>query len=501
LSIDAQVLHPTAGYQWDWKWEIGDQSVADFVSNVSHLASSQKLIRTGANVSDKNTYAKASVDMSNYQSGNCTNNCNTYFAGNNLFKTAPIYVFVCQNPWPPIESDGSWYPWHDNCNGVSNCDNYNYDFYYCRDAGGPGTADDLPAILSDSARIFGKSALKICSNDKKVCTSDSDCTNGGFCLWSLLKESYFFREEAPGVGSLNAVSDTGNSGEVKVDWQSQKTIASEVTSYKIYYSQTSGQEISKEVPVSGNCAAQADIYLCSATVNGLVNGKQYTFRVTALNANKVESPVSNSLTATPSDQKIPDAPQNLRVSANTAVNRLTLAWDAGASDIAYYKIYRGVLSGKYGESSIKTDGPVTTLTINISNLTAGSQYFALGAVSSAGQESGKSNEVSLVVPGAPQNVKLDNTLSPATKQIRLLWDSGVSGMSYYKLFHGRASRNYDTAFVQTSGPVSSITINVSALADGMHFYALSGVSGTGQEGAYSNEIQVSCAAGQCVLAQ
>ncbi len=60
-------------------------------------------------------------------------------------------VFLCENPWPSIDD----WPWGDNggnCTTVSlggTCQDTNFELYYCRDAGGPGPMDDLPAISDD----------------------------------------------------------------------------------------------------------------------------------------------------------------------------------------------------------------------------------------------------------------------------------------------------------------------------------------------------------------
>jgi hypothetical protein len=74
----------------------------------------------------------------------------------------------------------------------------------------------------------------------------------------------------------------------------------------------------------------------------------------------------------------------------------TLAWDANTeSDLAGYKIYYGNGSHVYGSPVIL--GKVTTYTIT--NLPAGTYYFAVTAYNTAGLESGYSNEVSTTISG------------------------------------------------------------------------------------------------------
>lgn len=74
-----------------------------------------------------------------------------------------VYVtnFICENPWPAVNN----WPWIDDaslnpnsiCNtpGCSNVDTH-FQIMYCRDAGGPGPADDLP-LLNNPPLIPGQS--------------------------------------------------------------------------------------------------------------------------------------------------------------------------------------------------------------------------------------------------------------------------------------------------------------------------------------------------------
>lgn len=75
---------------------------------------------------------------------------------------------------------------------------------------------------------------------------------------------------------------------------------------------------------------------------------------------------------------------------------MTLAWDANSeSDLASYRIYRSTTPGVYG-------APVATVLAGIvsyqmGGLQAGTYYFTVTAVDSAGNESPRSNEISRVV--------------------------------------------------------------------------------------------------------
>ena len=77
---------------------------------------------------------------------------------------------------------------------------------------------------------------------------------------------------------------------------------------------------------------------------------------------------------------------------------VTLTWDPGTSpEVAGYHLYYGAASGNYTNSIVM--GNATTVTV--SRLSSGVTYFfAVTAIGADGQESGFSDEISLV-PGLP----------------------------------------------------------------------------------------------------
>ena len=172
-SVVGQPIVPFANvYDWRWDWTIDDQAVVKF-KNGSSDANSTSQTLVAQNVKDDNTLVRAkatiTADTANQQKS----------AGKEISGAAQAYVMLCANPWPAYKTDAGgnliWQPWRDtsgNCSVAGgSCHNTNFELYYCRDAGGPGTADDLPAILSDTAVIRPDAAQQ-----------------------NILKEFYFFRE-------------------------------------------------------------------------------------------------------------------------------------------------------------------------------------------------------------------------------------------------------------------------------------------------------------------
>lgn len=193
LSSSGQILQPVNGYDWHFIWTIDNPDVLNFtaVSNLNTTEENRRLISVMSGVSDNQTNINAKVIM---------NPANTIsMIGHEKIGTITARVFVCSNPWPALNNADLWFPARDTSScTIPNeaCPTYNYEFYYCRDAGDPNTtADDLPAI-SDTNDIIsiGQTARRICSNNRnRECSTDADCP-GAYCIWEILKESYFFRQ-------------------------------------------------------------------------------------------------------------------------------------------------------------------------------------------------------------------------------------------------------------------------------------------------------------------
>jgi hypothetical protein len=76
---------------------------------------------------------------------------------------------------------------------------------------------------------------------------------------------------------------------------------------------------------------------------------------------------------------------------------VSLAWDASASpDVTGYKVYVGTASRTYGAPI--SVGNQTSYTVT--NLSAGTYYFAVTAVNANGDESDYSNEVTTTISGS-----------------------------------------------------------------------------------------------------
>lgn len=389
-SSDNQLLQPVSGYSWKWDWKIEDGSVAQKVS-ITGLASNQILVRSVAGVTDKSTKIIGSVNMDGIN--------NATFEGRGIDNYSNVYVFMCANPWP-MEIGGIWNPWVDKCldsngNPISGCLNYNYKFYYCRDAGAPGTADDLPAV-TDPALILGSSGNMVCSNSGLSCSKDSDCINGGACIWNILKESYFFREAVPQAGEIWEIKSTGAGGQIAIKWYSPINKEATTTAFKIYYGLVSGKASSyvKSLTLTeASCVSGTDKMNCSYSINGLTDSEKYYFKVSALTDKKAESPLSGSKEVIPTDTTAPVKPTGLI--ATTTNDQLKISWIANSDDALYYRLFHGLFSGKKAADSVDSANNATSLIFDKASYRSGDHFFYLAAIDKSGNVSVTSDEIKI----------------------------------------------------------------------------------------------------------
>lgn len=395
-SSSNQLLNPVSGYNWNWSWKVTNKNVADFSSEPVGLPGNRRLVVANSTVTDGQTQITATIDMSAYRSG-CGANCNKFFIGDSVYKSSDVYVFSCANPWPAVRPDGTWYPWQDssgNCSGSGACDNFNYKFYYCRDAGQPGTFDDLPVINYSPVSLTGN---LVCSSDKTPCSAPgSACSGGGVCIWEILKESYFFRDAILSGVEITSLTDTKKGGEAEVKWQST---AEGVGSYKIYYLKSGGGEmLSKEVkPIGpgGVCGSDSSgrNFICSTKIAGLIDDQAYVFKISVLSSSRTESAFSNEKTIKTSDTIAPAAPTGIIVSTSTTA--IKFSWNKNSEDGVFYRLYFGINPGQYAES-VDTNPNVNEITLLKSKLSGNSYYIAVSAIDKNKNEGAKSKEIHLI---------------------------------------------------------------------------------------------------------
>ncbi|MDD4332973.1 MAG: hypothetical protein PHT51_02570 [Patescibacteria group bacterium] len=361
LSSDDQVLNPVLGaYDWTWTWKI-DKTDVLATTSVFAANSNKQLIQAQNDIVDDFSWIHATASTSGIATTTKTGD-------------TQAFVFVCENPWPPIiTSVHSWSPWEDqegNCQpGATDCKDTNYKLYYCRDAGGEGTADDLPAIQSNAAVIQGARTTTCVygANVGKACKSNADC-GGGLCQ-TVLKESYFFRSALPVVSdivlSAGADSETLHSNisegnKVNLNWSAINIPSGETfKTYKVYYGLSNRKYFDFIATTNTNY-----------TIENLDNGKIYYFAVTAIYVSGAESAYSNEVLAVPWDTQGPTSP--IVTNARAGNGKADIVWKDMSSngDASRFRIFYKAEQNcnstvNFGTSVVasKSNGNIATTTI------------------------------------------------------------------------------------------------------------------------------------------
>lgn len=374
LSTDNQILVPVSGYAWNWIWNVVDTSVARINPNIFDTDEPNQLVEADPGASDKATKLKAKINLT--QDSYSTK-------GHGEIGDADIRVFICENPWPPIRSNGTWYPWLDtntNCIPTTGlCLDTNYAIYYCRDQGKFGTQDDLPAILSEAV------------------------TRGA--NQDLLKESYFFREETPDIEDAALIAAAIQEGEaVEFSWSEifDPLGVDIVDRYKLYWATDSGVPYSEYIEVDvGNAP-----YVSGNSwfrLEGLDNNTTYYFSVTAIYETGGESDYSNEVEVLVDDVVPPPHPIALAAILTNATTTISVSWQfnfqVADNDTAGYRLYYGHDSRQYGYRAPASDDSLilgNTESFIIGNQ-KGTYYITVTGVDEEGNESPTSSSPEIIM--------------------------------------------------------------------------------------------------------
>ncbi len=404
-SYDHQEIQGVPGYDWDWDLEISLNDTILSTSTPVGLGSNQLFVAVNDNVRDDIAEIKATINMDAYSESN------SFFGGDDASNTSDIYVFICRNPWPSIEADGSWEPFEYD---------YNSKFYYCRDFGSSAYVDDLPAVIDEPVEPVN--LQKVCSLSGKLCDDNSECLpaedHGGVCISRIIRESYFFRQQGPNAGEItDAVNNASaiSGGEVILEWTGvskyiyDDTAGQFIGKNRIYYGKKgSGSmdyfDLSTSTLFSFCPTKDASNYECFYTIKDLDNNETYVFRMSAISQSNIETMFKNEMEVMPQDVVKPAAPDNCTINYSQGASDLTITCSflaGNENDIHFLRFYHGLSSGQYGQSF---DGQVgsysVTLPTNIFNNNT-THYFAVSSVDKAGNESlNKSSVINVEIKDA-----------------------------------------------------------------------------------------------------
>lgn len=159
---------------------------------------------------------------------------------------------------------------------------------------------------------------------------------------------------------------------------------------------------------------------------------------------------------------------------------ITLSWQANTeADLAGYKLYQSTTSGQYA-APVVTVGPVTTQKLTIpSPQVDTTYYFTLSAYDLAGNESGKSSEVSKLVAGVPApsapGMPVLTVVAVTSTELDIRWPTvsdGVGGVAKVDIRLGSLTDHWGLMTTQScpaspcrlTGLTSGTTYQVQAVA-------------------------------------
>lgn len=381
VAKNGNIITPLPIYGWAWNWRSDNSQIASVTAQAA--PSDDQATVTSGSKRDAETfvYARAVITSDEISP---VSTVDTYKEGK-----AKIIVFICDNPWPAVNDPNAWpIRWQDQalncticpdpvtqrprpCQSNDKCDNYSFEFYYCRDKSGAGTKDDLPSLATENTI---RAQYKYQSNNRWV---------------DVLKDFYFFRALIPTMpGDLSGLlTGAVRGGEVELSWSqvSDPLLAGKPISdmvYKIYYGSTSGQ-YTKVVEVTNI----VDRLNPSTIIGGLTNNKDYYFALTVTNANKLESDYSKELKIRIEDKVAPGNAQNVsaKILKTASDKRIEIKWDKNTLEAVKYVL----TYGPHPSASTKLKiGSVNSYTINkLNNLDKQEYYLKLMTEDSYGNSS------------------------------------------------------------------------------------------------------------------
>lgn len=271
---------------------------------------------------------------------------------------------------------------------------------------------------------------------------------------------------APGAPSApSAVAATAGNGSVSLSWSAPTSNGgSPLTGYVVYYSTTSGAELT---------GSSYSTTATTATISSLSNGTTYYFEVVAANAYG-NSGVSNEASATPAG--VPSAPT--LNSATPGAGKVTLSWSAptsnGGSALTGYVVYDGTTATP---ATKVTTVSSTTTSVSVSGLTAGTTYyFDVVATNTAGSST-PSNVLSAVPSVAPPSAPTSLSARASGTTVNLSWraSTGTGPITYTVL--RSTSSSMTNAVSSSAGTATSFAAKGLSTGTGYYFEVVATNSG------------------------
>jgi len=337
-----------------------------------------------------------------------------------------------------------------------------------------GTSSPLPLIASVSAstRYYNQTGLSTGTTYYYQISAvnqygDSTKTQSASATTPSAPSAPVISSITPGIGTVGLVWSAQNGG-------------SDITSYSIYRSQTSGNQ---------GLTPAASTPSTSFTDTGLTNGATYYYRVSATNG------VGTSDKSAEASTTLPDVPSAPSITTVTASNlKVDLTWgvpESHGSAITGYKVYRATAPNEQVTMPTATPASASYSDANVVN--GVTYYYKVSAMNGVG-ESEKSSESSATpqsppptatVPGIPTSF----SATAGDAHVALSWAAPSNGgvtITAYRIYTGTSSGSLSYL---TS--VSGTSYDSTGLINGVvYYFQVSAVNGVG-EGTKASEVSAS----------
>ncbi|ABQ24284.1 Fibronectin, type III domain protein [Geotalea uraniireducens Rf4] len=196
--------------------------------------------------------------------------------------------------------------------------------------------------------------------------------------------------------------------------------------------------------------------------------KMYEYKVSAIDTNGFESPLSDPFSAAVGDVTPPEAPVLI---ATTTGSLVSLGWVGPETDVAGYVIYRKSTEGWTRLNAELING--TTFSEMLGN---GVYTYKVTAVDAASNESAASNEatatVSIAAPPAPINVAI--VADSSGGRLTVSWDNPGGSAVSFNIYRGMTTGGAYTK--ANNAPITSFSFTDIGLNNGQtYFYVVTAI--------------------------
>lgn len=282
---------------------------------------------------------------------------------------------------------------------------------------------------------------------------------------SYTSVTFTYSGSAPGIPRNVDVSDISikstSNWKLTVSWDVPSSVGAGVSSYKIYRSTT-----------NTTCSANPSSFTQMGTTAGTsysdtgLSQVAYYYCVKACDSASNCSAVSSTVTKTPTGKYFTAASLTSDPTAGSiTTKKATITWstDRGSDS----KVAFGTSTGSYGSDEVSNSSQVTSHTINLTNLKAGTTYYYKAKWTDEDGNMGTSDEKTFSTDAAPtvKDVSAKNIgLAGATIQFT------SKGASKVKIYYGTTTGFGGAKEVSTSTTETTYTAELTGLDDGTKYY-------------------------------